>query len=208
MNLNSKPGLIARLRRGKEARRQFTASHVDKTIAHQLRATRDALGWSQERLAEEVGMTQNAISRLESVGYGKPTITTLKRLAAALDVSLIVRFAPFSELVDWVSGTPSINEGLTSEALAVATFVRQEEQGVFSSRVSQVPIGFEAMISGHSVQTAGGLTAQSPQRETTRPPLNGNGGILTSADSIVSAGSIPGGLLGRPMRQPGLRWNQ
>jgi hypothetical protein len=67
-------------------------------------------------------MTQHAISRLESQGYGKPTLTTLKRLAAAMDVGLIVRFVPFSELVDWVSGTPRTNHGLTAAALAVTTY--------------------------------------------------------------------------------------
>jgi transcriptional regulator with XRE-family HTH domain len=134
MNLNSREGLIARLRRSKEARRQFTDSHVNKAICHQLRAIRDALGWSQERLAQETGMNQNAISRLESADYGRPTITTLKRLAAALDVSLIVRFAPFSEVVDWVSGTRHVNEGLTGDSLAVKTFAAEEALGVFSAR--------------------------------------------------------------------------
>jgi len=148
MNLNSREGLIARLRRGKEARLRFTESHVNKAIAHQLRAIRDSLRWSQERLAQETGMNQNAISRLESTDYGKPTITTLKRLAAALDVSLIVRFAPFSEVVDWVSGTPHLHEGLTSESLAVPTFTEEESQGVFTARALPVPRRFQEMVRG------------------------------------------------------------
>jgi hypothetical protein len=74
-------------------------------------------------------MTQNAVSRLESPNYGKPTITTLKRLAAALDVGLIVRFVPFSELIDWVSSTPRIDEGLNDKALSVASFDLEEQQG-------------------------------------------------------------------------------
>jgi transcriptional regulator with XRE-family HTH domain len=80
-------------------------------------------------------MNQNAISRLESVSYGKPTITTLKRLAAALDVALIVRFVPFSELVDWVSETPRTINGLTTESLAVANFEIEEQSGVFDQPV-------------------------------------------------------------------------
>jgi transcriptional regulator with XRE-family HTH domain len=148
MNLTSKTGLIARLKRGNAARQRFSESHVDKTIAHQIRAIRDSLGWSQERLAEEVGMNQNAISRLESPDYGKPTISTLKRLAAAFDVSLIVRFAPFSEIVDWVSGTPRLNEGLTTESLAVPTFAQEEAQGVFSESLSALPINFAEMMRG------------------------------------------------------------
>lgn len=133
MNLNSQKSLISRLRRSPQAREQFVESHLRKGIANQLLATRDRLSWSQERLGKEVGMTQNAISRLESSGYGRPTLTTLRKLAAALDVGLIVRFVPFSEMVDWVSGTPRVNLGLNSEAIAVPNFAQEEELGVFDA---------------------------------------------------------------------------
>jgi transcriptional regulator with XRE-family HTH domain len=182
MNLNSREGLIARLRRSKEARRQFTESHVNKAIAHQLRVIRDALGWSQEQLAKDAGMNQNAISRLESADYGRPTITTLKRLAAALDVSLIVRFAPFSEVVDWVSGTPHVNEGLTSDSLAVPIFTKEEEHGVFAARALPVPPRFQEMVRGDDKPNThrhkdtpkenvvyAGLGQQSPQRAAPLP---------------------------------------
>src|SRR5947209_2995232 len=82
-NLISRSRLLQRLNRGRDARARFVESHLDKGIAFQLRALRDREEWSQQELAEKVGMTQNAISRLESSSYGKPTITTLKRLASA-----------------------------------------------------------------------------------------------------------------------------
>jgi transcriptional regulator with XRE-family HTH domain len=132
MNLNSRKSLIARIRRGKEARRQFTESHLNKGLAYQLRATRDKLGWSQEELAKRAHMNQNAISRLESHNYGKPTITTLKRLAEAMNVGLVVRFVPFSEMVNWVSGTPYVCNGLTNDALAVPSFDDEESRQVFA----------------------------------------------------------------------------
>jgi len=132
MNLNSRPAVVQRLRRGKTTRQHFVESNLAKAIAHQLRATRDKLGWSQERLAREVGMNQNAISRLESPEYGKQTLTTLKRLSAAMDVALIVRFVPFSELIDWVSGTPRTAHGLSAAALAVPDFESEEREGVFA----------------------------------------------------------------------------
>ena len=78
-------------------------------------------------------MTQNAISRLESLHYGKATLTTLKRLAAAFDVALVVRFVPFSELVDWVSATPRLTNGLTTEAMAVPSFAMEEEHGTLQN---------------------------------------------------------------------------
>ena len=72
-------------------------------------------------------MKQSAISRLESPDYGNLNIKTLRRIASAFDVGLIVRFVPFSELGDWVSGTPRTNPGLSSNSLAVPSF--EEEEG-------------------------------------------------------------------------------
>ncbi len=137
MNLNSREGLIARLRRGRKAREQFVDSHLGKGIAHQIRATRERLNWSQGQLAQEVGMNQNGISRLESPGYGRPTITTLRRLAAALDVGLVVHFVPFSQMIDWVSGTRRVDPGLTTGSLAVPSFSAEEEAGVFDTKPQQ-----------------------------------------------------------------------
>jgi len=136
--LNSKGSLIARLRKGKAARTQFIESNLAKSLAYNLRATRDRLEWSQERLATEAGMNQNAISRLESPDYGKQTITTLKRLAKAMDVGLVVRFVPFSELIDWVSGTRRVDPGLATESLAVPSFEAEEIAGVFDLDAERV----------------------------------------------------------------------
>jgi transcriptional regulator with XRE-family HTH domain len=133
MDLDFLKSLIARLRRGKTERERFVESHLGKGISHQIRAIRDELGCSQIELGEKVGMNQNAISRLESAEYGKPTITTLKRLAAAFDVGLIVRFVPFSEMVHWVSGAPYVNRGLSTEALIVPTFTMEESRNAFDS---------------------------------------------------------------------------
>jgi transcriptional regulator with XRE-family HTH domain len=133
MTLNSIKTLIRRLRRGHSVRQKFVESQVSKGLAFQIRAMRDRLGLSQEELAQKTGMNQNAISRLESYSYGKPTLTTLKRLAAAFDVGLIVRFAPFSEMIYWASGTPYQNKGLSTESLFVPTFGIEEEGHVFDS---------------------------------------------------------------------------
>jgi len=127
MSLSSRRDLISRLRRGNAAREKFVESHFAKTTASQIRAIRGRLGMSQQDLGSSVGMSQNAISRLESLHYGKATLTTLKRLAAAFDVGLIVRFVPFSELVDWASTTPRTNPGLSMEAIAVPSFGEEEE---------------------------------------------------------------------------------
>jgi transcriptional regulator with XRE-family HTH domain len=102
---------------------------LDKGIAFQIRATRDKREWSQADLARAIGMGQNNISRLENPDYGKHTLSSLKRIAEALDVALVVRFVPFSQYVHWLSGTPYLDEGLRPEALAVDSFEQEEERG-------------------------------------------------------------------------------
>jgi transcriptional regulator with XRE-family HTH domain len=121
--------LQKRISKGRDERAKFVSSQIDKGIAYQIRALRDRQDLSQEELAEAVGMNQNAISRLESPRYGRPTIRTLKRLAAAFDVALVVRFVPFSQLVKWVSGTLFVDHGLSTESLAAASF----EEDVFAN---------------------------------------------------------------------------
>lgn len=46
-------------------------------------------GWSQTQLAEAVGSRQPVISRLER-GEGNPSLSTLQKIAKALDLSLQV----------------------------------------------------------------------------------------------------------------------
>jgi ribosome-binding protein aMBF1 (putative translation factor) len=46
-------------------------------------------GWSQTQLAEAIGSRQPVISRLEQ-GNGNPSLSTLQKIARALDLSLQV----------------------------------------------------------------------------------------------------------------------
>jgi transcriptional regulator with XRE-family HTH domain len=134
MSLLSKKTLVSRIRRGKEARAKLVSSNLDKGIAFQLRATREARELTQEKLADIAGMSQNNICRLESPDYGKHTISSLKRLASALDVALVVRLVPFTHYTDWLSGTPYLDEGLRPSALAVPSFQDEEKDGLFESK--------------------------------------------------------------------------
>jgi len=130
-NLNSRDSLVRRLRRGRHAREIFVDSHISKGLSFQTRSLRDREGWSQQELAEKIGSTQNAIYRAENPNYGKQTLSTLKKIAAAFDVALVVRFIPFSELVDWVSGTKHVDFGLSAETFDLPSFETEELNGEF-----------------------------------------------------------------------------
>ena len=56
-----------------------------------IRSHRSARNLSQKELAERVGTSHSAISRIESGRYGM-TVDTLQRIAQALGVDLILSF--------------------------------------------------------------------------------------------------------------------
>ena len=86
----------------KEFRHSYMSEHIRTGIAHQVRAIREANGWSQADMANHVGKTQSVISRIEDPDYGRLSLQTLIDLAAAFDVALSVRFVSFSELLEQV----------------------------------------------------------------------------------------------------------
>lgn len=125
---NTTTGLIAKLH-SPEYREAFVESQIRITIPFQIRALRRQRGWSQEELAEKAGMRQPRISAMERAGGGHLNIETLIRLATAFDVALVVRFASFSELVNWSEAfdpegfwLPSFNQDIrVRETVALAT---------------------------------------------------------------------------------------
>lgn len=97
--------LWAKMRGSKKYRHAFVAGHLSTNIAAQIQTMRESQPepWTQKDLAEKTGMARARISLIENPSYDKLTLSTLKRVAMAFDVALIVRFVPFSKLVDWVS---------------------------------------------------------------------------------------------------------
>ena len=86
--------------KNKDYRREYVSSSIDVGVASQIRALREQRNWNQTKLAEEANMHQVRISTLENPSHS-PTLETLKKLAVAFDVALMVRFIPFSDLVKW-----------------------------------------------------------------------------------------------------------
>lgn len=76
-------------------RHAYADEFLNSYIATQIQVLREERGWSQERLAQETGMKQSRISLLENVGYSSWSISTLKRLAEAFDLTLRVSFESF-----------------------------------------------------------------------------------------------------------------
>ena len=87
----------------KEYAHVFVSSEINTLLPFQLREMRRERRWSQTKVAELTGQNQKTISDFENPNYARYSLNSLRRLAEAFDVALIVRFAPFSELVDWAA---------------------------------------------------------------------------------------------------------
>jgi len=59
-----------------------------KTLADRIKAARFAKGLTQEQAAAKAGIRQGAWSEYETGRVENPNFATIKRIAAALDVSL------------------------------------------------------------------------------------------------------------------------
>lgn len=92
---------IARSLADKAYSEEFVAAEIATTIPFQIRAMRKERQWTQTALAAKTGQYQKTISDFENPDIGPQRIDSLRRIAAVFDVGLIVRFAPFSELVEW-----------------------------------------------------------------------------------------------------------
>ena len=77
----------------------YSDGFLNSRIATQIKVIREQRGWTQQHLASEAGMMQARISVLENVNYSAWSISTLRRIAHALGVTLHVSFEEFGSIV-------------------------------------------------------------------------------------------------------------
>ncbi|KKN79647.1 hypothetical protein LCGC14_0338510 [marine sediment metagenome] len=64
----------------------------NSSIATQIKTLRKQRDWTQEDLAKKANMKQARISLLENASYSSWSMSTLRRLAEAFDLTLYVTF--------------------------------------------------------------------------------------------------------------------
>jgi len=94
--MNRRTRLLRQFRQ-KEYREVYVDAFLNSYIAAQIRALREARGLSQSGLAKLIGTKQSGVSKLEDVNYSSWSIRTLKKLARAFEIALVVRFVSFGE---------------------------------------------------------------------------------------------------------------
>lgn len=100
-NLKYKPvthdhqAFLARASRRKGFAEAYEALELEYQLADQMLKARSRARLTQNAVAERMGTTKSAISRLESAGKRHaPSIATLQRYARAVDCDLQVKLVP------------------------------------------------------------------------------------------------------------------
>ena len=72
----------------------YDALEPEYQLANQMLKARSRAGLTQDAVAERMGTTKSAVSRLESAAKHAPSIATLKRYASAVGCELQVKLVP------------------------------------------------------------------------------------------------------------------
>lgn len=72
----------------------YDALAPEYQLASQLIEARGRAGLTQDAVAQRMGTTKSAVSRLEGAGKHAPSLATLKRYAQAVGCELQVRLVP------------------------------------------------------------------------------------------------------------------
>ena len=72
----------------------YDSLELEYTVASQMLKARAKAGLTQDAVAERMGTTKSAVSRLEGAGRHAPSLATLKKYAAAVGCDLQVKLVP------------------------------------------------------------------------------------------------------------------
>ena len=72
----------------------YEDSEGEYLLVREMLSARSKSGLTQEAVAELMGTTKSAVSRLESAGKHAPSLTTLKKYAQAVGCNLEIKLIP------------------------------------------------------------------------------------------------------------------
>lgn len=83
-------------------------------LSREMLAARSRFGLTQEAVAEIMGTTKSAVSRLEAVGKHASSLTTLKKYAQEVGCRLEIKLVPNSRLTGRSTRTPKRRRPVSS----------------------------------------------------------------------------------------------
>ena len=85
---------LAKARARKGFSEAYDALELEYSVIDQLLKARTRAGLTQDAVAERMGTTKSAVSRLEGAGKHAPSLSTLRRYAQAVGCDLRVKLVP------------------------------------------------------------------------------------------------------------------
>lgn len=82
----------------KEFKKAYEDLEEEYRLTREMLAARSKFGLTQEAVAELMGTTKSAVSRLEAAGKHAPSLTTLKKYARAVGCRLEIKLVPNTRL--------------------------------------------------------------------------------------------------------------
>ncbi|MDQ7786704.1 MAG: helix-turn-helix domain-containing protein [Thermodesulfovibrionales bacterium] len=82
---------VKELLKNKKVREEYEKLLPEYELARSIIEHRLKKKMTQEEVAKKAGMPQSTISRIEGLTHGLPKISTLKKIANALDAKVVVR---------------------------------------------------------------------------------------------------------------------
>ena len=79
-------------------RKAYEDLEEEYRLTREMLAARSKFGLTQESVAELMGTTKSAVSRLEAAGKHAPSLTTLKKYARAVGCRLEIKLVPNTRL--------------------------------------------------------------------------------------------------------------
>jgi DNA-binding XRE family transcriptional regulator len=87
---------IKKAQKKKDFKEAYGALEEEYRLIKEMLAARSRAGLTQEAVAELMGTTKSAVSRLEAAGKHSPSLTTLKKYAQAVGCHLEIKLVPDS----------------------------------------------------------------------------------------------------------------
>jgi transcriptional regulator with XRE-family HTH domain len=147
---------IPRKLRDPEYRRKYFLAETSARIAAQLISLRKRRQLNQSQVANLVGTTQPAISRVERADYQSWSFKTLRSIADALDARIRVTIEPTEDVLHEYDRSPVISDdeveriepvGAAAKAAALAVVQQRELQETFADQRGKQRLGFEIGVS-------------------------------------------------------------
>jgi transcriptional regulator with XRE-family HTH domain len=139
-----------------EYRGQFVEEGINVGIAFQIRSLRNKQNLTQANLAEKIKVRQPLVSAWENPDYGRFTLGTLKELAKAFDVGLLVKFVPFSTLVNLLVD-------LKPESIAPPNFDQEQQIKILFDNLNKLFDANQAVYQPLGINANSGLQANKQE---------------------------------------------